>query len=76
MTPDRGATARTMLAGRDRPLAHRGGGVVRAAVLRHGRRIAHCVNRLDNEARLARLAESQELARAVAHVRSSVLLSC
>ncbi|MFO0735516.1 MAG: CPBP family intramembrane glutamic endopeptidase [Labilithrix sp.] len=39
-----------------------------------GAEIAHCVNRLDNEARLARLAESQELARAVAHVRSSVLL--
>jgi membrane protease YdiL (CAAX protease family) len=34
--------------------------------------IAHCVNRLDNEARLARLAENQELARAVARVRGSV----
>ncbi len=36
--------------------------------------IAHCVNRLDNEARLARLAESQELARAVARVKGSVVL--
>lgn len=36
--------------------------------------IAHCVNRLDNEARAARAAESQELARAVAHVRSSAPL--
>lgn len=34
--------------------------------------IAHCVNRLDNEARLARMAESQELARAVARVKGSV----
>lgn len=34
--------------------------------------IAHCANRLDNEARLARLAESTELARAVARVKGSV----
>lgn len=39
-----------------------------------GAEIAHCVNRLDNEARLARLAESQELAKAVARVRGSVPL--
>jgi membrane protease YdiL (CAAX protease family) len=39
-----------------------------------GAEIAHCVNRLDNEARLARLVENQELARAVARVRASVPL--
>lgn len=39
-----------------------------------GAELAHCVHRLDREARLARLAESQELSRAVARIRASAPL--
>lgn len=39
-----------------------------------GAEVAHCVNRLDSEARLARAAEAQELTRAIERVRASVPL--